>query len=104
MKKSEILQLARELIKNGKCRYICHALGQATIRRSLRDWKKANHLTCWISNDLLQNSGTYEGWLTHTYPGRFNNFTTFQQSTPALVRARLAWIDWMIEHWKARGQ
>jgi len=89
MKPSEALVVARKEIVSKRARYICYALPENSGGDVVRRYIKA----------ALGNYGTYGGWL-YCFHYSIGRKMTGDQTT----KARIQWIDWMIEQYEMIGQ
>ena len=105
MKTSEVFALVKENLWNGTRewvagnRYICHQLDALCrmheISRSDRNRCKR------IVSKLLGIDGSLESWLFYVHDIRVLNTAACHRKIQA---TRRAWLDHLIEHYKAKGQ
>jgi hypothetical protein len=95
MKKSEILKEARKLIEARQERFICLAILSPTLAFKENE-VHIDSLERWIQV-LLGKHATYDQWLHFHHPNKVNQLDNYY------TEARLQWMDWMIQYWKAKG-
>lgn len=92
---ADILRAARKRVENGSNDYICYAISNSN--RGVA--KQRNYLRAWIMY-MLETHSSYEAWLRTKHHKLFKQ-TIRKEGVYGWVRgvrkARLAWIDWMIE-------
>lgn len=91
MKDSEILKAARQIIKEGKKRFICMAI--ASVVSDAKS-KQAIALYAWIQH-MLGDYSYYDTWLKFNHPDVYNDDRAYLSY---FREARLAWLDWMIAY------
>jgi hypothetical protein len=115
MKKSILLQLAKERLEQRKTKYVCTALRETgdSLRydHTTNCVRLANDLRDWVMQDLLgRRFSSYEGWLEAIHP----DLAALDRDAPKIqigpnttsaemITARLAWMGWMIQYWQAKG-
>ena len=98
MKKSDILRKARTLIETKQSDYVCYAIGAASTGNS-KTCAQGDKLTEWVM-ELLGEYPTLGGWL---YWRRVEGIGQASCTNGKIRVTRLAWLDWMIQYWEAKG-
>ena len=106
MKRSELLKEVRPMVEAG-CSggYICNCIIKFAYNKNNKTWAQAVALKQWITYALLDGPLTLEDWLINNVPeakalDKKKHWDAFYEHTRS---TRLAWLDWMIGYWKARG-
>ena len=106
MKRSEILREVRPMVEAG-CNggYICNCIIQFAYSRNNKTWDQAVLLKQWITYALLDGPRTLDDWLINNVPEAKalrpkKHWVELYERTRI---TRLAWLDWMIGYWEARG-
>jgi hypothetical protein len=99
MKKSEILQQARNMLARGTRQNICHAIsGVALLTPGALS--QCLELRSWIK-DMLEGHDYYPIWLRVKHPDFLGaQFIKDNDAEQIFLTGRLAWMDWMIQSWK----
>ena len=102
VKSSLVLRLARELIADGTCRYLCYAVNRAEA--SLY----GTYLTSAISQNLhklFPHRESVVEWLMDQSPEISEQIKKMDLFTRDRVmnKYRLCWIDWLIPQYIANG-
>ena len=106
MKKSELLKEVRPMVE--RCNgggFICNCIDVFAYGKNNKTWAQAVALKRWITYVLLDGKYTLEDWLIKNVPeaealADKKRPSKFYERTRI---TRLAWIDWMIKYWEARG-
>ena len=106
MKKSTLLKEVRPMVEAG-CNggYICTCMIRFAYSQDNQTLAKAHSLKRWITYVLLDGKYTLEEWLVNNVP-EAKALRTKKHRDEFYERTRstrLAWLDWMIDYWEARG-
>lgn len=100
MKHSEILRLVRNKIAIADDRrFICYTIFDECDR--IQQGSSGLHLKAWVRS-LMGGCYTLETWLVLRGYAKENSFD-IPANADKVKRTRLAWLDWMIAHWEAKG-
>lgn len=101
MKKSTILRKARELIQSGERYYICSAITyiHSENAHNPKTVRNCRELEAWI-HTLLGDQVSLNAWLVERISEEaYGNGVLFERKLRA---TRIAWLNWMIEHWERK--
>ena len=102
MKKSEILRSAKFHIQHNHNGFVCTAIMNGIRLADIgRTDRQHQFLVKWVEG-LLDGSQTLNDWLckNHDIESPLVAVATY---TDKMRITRMAWLDWMISYWEARG-
>jgi hypothetical protein len=105
VKHSELLREAYKYIEDGRELYICYAVGSVCRDTDEVSYKVRDDVETYIS-DLLGKHSFYDTWLFANCEEAREMYRDFKQQAPyqyKLKLSRMAWIEWMIAQYEAKG-
>lgn len=93
MKHSEVLREARDRIEHGSESYVCNALHPAYYPTDASK-RAAQLLRDWVG-ELIAPHLVLENWVRDQ-----GTQVPHGVATPQARITRLAWLDWMVQHWE----